>query len=152
MIKLDWSDYNPDQTFKPVDAGVYIAEIEGCNEKVSPSSNDRYLNVRLRDEKTKRFLCFDVIMLTGKGKDIGFTKLTQLGINDTGGELTAASLVGKRVYVYLKHEPYNGKVRAKVDIRKFKCGYFNEEAGRDSKVETKTAGNTGKNGFAPAKG
>lgn len=129
MAKLNWSNVNKDTTFRPVDPGTYYAEVERCEENKSANSGDPYFNIRFKEVPSGRFLCYDNIMLEGRGKDIGYAKLTQLGIDETVGELAPLNLIGRRVYLALKHHKKGDEVRAAVNINKFRCGYMSEKDG-----------------------
>jgi hypothetical protein len=121
MAKLDWDLMN-ESSFAP---GCYRVEVAAAEEKTS-KKGDPYLNLRLVAlDFGRATLCFDIIMLAGKGARIGYTKLVELGVPQGTDEVLAASLVGMRAYVWVAHEVYDGKTRLKVfvDADGSACGY-----------------------------
>jgi hypothetical protein len=96
--------------------GDYLAEVQGCEEKTS-GKGDPMFSVKLKRVGDSAFLCYDVLMLGGAGWGIGRNKLICLGFPAEGDlNIEAAELIGRRVYVSLKEEEYDGKTKLKVDI------------------------------------
>ena len=98
--------------------GIYLAEVARAEEKVSKSSGAPYLNVKfMAPEWAGEEICWDMIMLGGNGINIGRAKLGALGIDlDDGAEHTADELKGRRAYISVVVEKYNGEERLRVDI------------------------------------
>lgn len=102
------------------DEGRYYCEVKECKEKQS-KKGEAYYSLGLADVRSGGFLAYDVVMLEGRGNGMGLKKLEALGAankDDAGGwhVADAGAVVGARAYVVLKHETYNGKTRAKVDV------------------------------------
>lgn len=108
--------------------GWQMARVGNCEMKKS-SKGDRYYNVAL-ETPGGDFLCYDVLMLEGPGNGIGFAKLFALGAaEDLGDEVrfdTAEEIIGKRAWVYVGTETWQGKRRRKVDIAEGNAGYLAE--------------------------
>ena len=75
------------------------------------------------------FLCYDTVMLEGKGLGIGLKKLQQLGVarkDEERGKWTVDDIeewTGRSVCLTIHHEEFNGKTRAKVDFQAEGFGY-----------------------------
>lgn len=128
--KIDWSEQNestPERSEMP--AGIYHIEVANAEERQSASGN-AYFSLRLEDLESGRTLCFDIIMLEGKGLRIGLAKLSRLGFKPgDDDELVAAQLIGRRGYVSVAEETWKEEKRLKVDIsaKTSSCGYWSEE-------------------------
>ena len=100
--------------------GRYLAEVKKCEERVSKGGlGDPMFSVEFKSVDTGEHLCFDVIMMGGRGIGIGHKKLIQLGVVEDGEdnyEVDAHQLIGKRCVLTLKHETYNKKTNAKPDF------------------------------------
>lgn len=107
--------------------GVYHARVDRCD--ADEDERGRYLDLRLLDARTGRFLCFDVLRFTPKATNIALTKLVQLGVVPGARQLDTDALVGRRAWIALHEEEFGGVVRPKVDIRRLRCGLLSEEAG-----------------------
>lgn len=130
MPKIDWESFNdsPNQ-FESLSPGVYHVKVASCEERTSKAGNV-YFSVRLSKVDGDKTVAFDTIMLSGKGVPMGLAKLTALGfIPGDKEELLAAELLGRKAYVSVKEDEYEGKTRLVVDInaRGSKCGYYDEE-------------------------
>jgi len=130
MPKIDWESFNdsPNQ-FEPLSPGVYHVKVSSCEERTSKAGNV-YFSVRLTQLEGDKTVAFDTIMLSGKGVPMGLAKLTALGfIPGDKEELLAAELLGKKAFVAVKNDEYEGKTRLVVDINASgsKCGYWDEE-------------------------
>ena len=143
MPKIDWESFNdsPHQFQNPA-PGIYHVKVASCEERTSKAGNV-YFSVRLTKVDGDQTVAFDTIMLSGKGVPMGLAKLTALGfIPGDKEELLAAELLGKRAYVSVKEDEYEGKTRLVVDISASgsKCGYWDEEnppeAAADLDIET----------------
>lgn len=127
MVKPDWSA--SERSFHP--PGDYLVRVSQCELKKSKTSGAQLFNVRLVAEQLtgEPTLCFDTIMLEGKGASIGCAKLEALGF-DRDSEMEAADLVGRRAWVRVKLEEYQGKTNLKVATTfepTFECGYWPED-------------------------
>lgn len=108
--------YTQDDVAKAGDGGLpapgkYLAEVQKSEEKQS-ASGDPMFNIQFKDVETGSLLCFDTIMLGGRGIGIGHKKLLLLGAvlpNDPVHEVFAEDLIGKRVWLDIVHEPYVSK-------------------------------------------
>ena len=128
--KVNWDDYNESsspkrESFPP---GIYHVEVESAEERTSASGNG-YFSVRLKDMESNKTVCFDIIMLQGKGIGIGLQKLMALGFSKEDSEIVAAELMGRRAFVALKQETYEGQKRLAVDIsaKGSSVGYWTED-------------------------
>ena len=126
-LDLKWDGTTEDGFMIPP-PGVYLAEVDLVESKKT-KQGDTALVVQLRDVGSRVEICRDWLMLTGGGRGIGMAKLRQLGVPEGTPKLEPLSLVGRRVRVAIKHEPYDGKPTAKVDIAAdgFRCGYLAAE-------------------------
>ena len=79
--------------------------------------------------ESNKTVCFDIIMLQGKGIGIGLQKLMALGFSKEDSEIVAAELMGRRAFVALKQETYEGQKRLAVDIsaKGSSVGYWTED-------------------------
>ena len=134
MAQLNWGDYEEPERFERMGPGRYLVEIEDASEKTS-KAGDAYFNLRLKAVGFGKVLCFDVVMLAGKGRGIGYAKLKALGVTEKDEQLAAAELIGRRAYVEVESEEYDGKTRLSVSIgaEDSLCGYWDEND-RPSKV------------------
>lgn len=121
---LDWTDVSEDGFALP-SAGEHMAEVSSVDERTS-RNGDAMLSIGLRDAVDGRHLCYDIAMLTGKGRPMGMAKLIQLGVAKGTKSFDPASLIGRKVRVWITHEEYEGRTQAKVDARAegYKCGYL----------------------------
>jgi hypothetical protein len=129
MARIDWKEEKPSGgSNESMSAGVYHVEVADAEERVS-QSGDAYFSIRLKDLESGRIVCFDIIMLAGKGLGIGLSKLSKLGFDKDDDEIVAAQLIGRRAWVGTKEESYNGKERLVVDIKwaGSSTGYFAED-------------------------
>lgn len=139
MAKVDWSE-----TLPTAEPGFYLAEVRKCDEKTS-SGGDPYFNVELHDSDVNAengLLCWDNIMLAGKGRGLGQAKLKALGFSDKNADIDPPALVGRRAWIKLYHEIRENKTRIRVDSHftpEFSCGYWPEasppEGAKDAPVD-----------------
>jgi len=130
MPRINWND--PDDRPRPRSMNKYkagdVVEVRiAKSEERTSKKGHAYFNVELRDDKGD-VVCFDTIMLEGKGRGIGTSKLRALGYDETCQELLAADLVGKTVWVYLTEEEWQGDKQIKVALHSeddWRCGYYN---------------------------
>lgn len=98
--------------------GIYWVEVKSAETVRSKTSGDWMLKVKLYDLFGQRSLCDDNLMLQGKGAWMGARALSAMGISVSNGQsVEAADVIGKRVYVKIRHEEFNGRTSAKVDKR-----------------------------------
>ena len=126
---VDWSP-EPSGEFGP---GIHLGRVAKCELRKSEKTGSRYFNVQFvaddplgGEEST---LCFDVIMLEGRGRSIGQGKLKALGFEEGEAIESSQDLIGRRAWLACARETYNGKERLKVDISAdgSLCGYFFED-------------------------
>lgn len=139
-MRIDASPTNKND-FGP---GVYLADIKGCEVKHSQRTGDPYFNVSWHDAGAfgaGKFICFDIIMLAGKGRSIGLAKLKVLGFEecvDDGGpaiEAEPQDLIGRRAWIRIGWDEYktsDGTVHRNLKVKtefepKFSSGYTNEK-------------------------
>jgi len=127
MVRIDWESYSePDFGDGPLGPGVYRVEVSDCVERTS-KAGDKYFNVKMKDLDSGKIVCFDPVMLEGKGASIGLCKLSRLGFEPTEDfEIVAAQVIGKRAYIGVEADEYQGTKRLKVDIgyKGSSCGYW----------------------------
>ena len=128
--KIDWEEYNDSpKEREQLPAGIYNVEVADAEERTSAAGN-KYFNIRLKEMEGGKSLCFDILMLNGKGVRIGLAKLSRLGfVPGQDDEIVAAQLIGKRAWVEVKEDSYEGKTRLVVDInaKSSACGYWSED-------------------------
>jgi hypothetical protein len=91
--------------------GRYLAEVVKCEEKNSNKTGEPYFNVEYKRVDTGDHLCFDVIMLGGRGLGIGYKKLLILQAikkNDSIISIEPHQLIGLRVVLDVVHQQYPG--------------------------------------------
>lgn len=133
MVKVNASG-SSSSPFGGPEPGTHFAEIAECTLKhskpseKSPSGED-YFSVKLiLPDSAGEYLCHDNLMLGGGGATMGIAKLKTLGFFRRGEEedIEPHQLVGKRVWVTVGNETYDGKTRLKVISTfrpEFKCGW-----------------------------
>ena len=129
MVRIDWESYDePAFGDGPLGPGVYRVEVAECVERTS-RVGDKYFNVKFKDLDTGKIVCFDPVMLEGKGASIGLCKLSRLGFEATDSEIIAAQVIGRRAYIGVDNDTYEGKSRLKVDIgyKGSSCGYWEHD-------------------------
>lgn len=138
MVKVNWTE-TLSNDFKP---GYHLAEVKKCAEKKS-AAGDPYFNVELYSMGmfgAEGLICFDIIMLDGKGRGLGQAKLKALGFSDKNSDLAPEDLVGRRAWVKVYHDTYEGKQRLKVESvfePTFSCGYWPEASPPEGAVAAK---------------
>jgi hypothetical protein len=125
-------DTTPDFGLPP---GVYHVEVASAVEQRSKSSGAGMFKVSLvaLDHGKKR-LCYDYIMLEGAAKGIGIGKLKRLGLDMSAKErvVEADELIGKRCYINLVQETFEGRNGPSVSLKVGRLeqtdfGYFAED-------------------------
>lgn len=123
MAKIPWKEAGA------LAPGTYSIEVVKSVEKLSKNGGAPYFEAELLALDFGKTLCFDILMLAGKGAGIGVTKLRALGFTEERDEIAAGELIGRRAFVAVGDDEYDGKVRLKVDINAegSKCGYWPED-------------------------
>jgi len=115
MVHLDdWSKGDEEEWL--TEPGVYMAEVASAKEKTSSTGNPMIAVTLVAAHFKKRPLCMDYIMLRGKGWGLGKKKLEALGVEPGTKEISPGELVGRRTYVVLVEDVYDGKKKLKPDI------------------------------------
>jgi hypothetical protein len=108
--------------FKP---GIYQVEITSVKEGYTKAGELKWDLTLNAVEFENKLIAYDMLIFGGNAAGICSSKLSALGFAP-GQDVQPTSLKGNRVWVDLKEETYDGKVRLKVDIKSVggKCGYF----------------------------
>lgn len=129
MSTYDWSSVSDPLSLQP---GTYEVEITQSEEKTSEKGNKMWM-LTLRALAFNCKLCHDNLMLPpNSGANISKAKLSALGFKDEELKtVEAGHLLGKRTWVTVKHEEYNGRKSLRVDIgaKGSKAGYWAEKPG-----------------------
>ena len=123
MARLNWTDF--DDTPALPEPGIYTCRITAAEERVS-KAGDAYFNVTLSSTELDRVLCYDVIMLEGRGASLGYVKLKQLGFGEDTEEISDLDLVNLGVIVMVEVDEYKGNRRLQVAMTfedPFRNGY-----------------------------
>ncbi len=115
--------------------GSYLAEVQHA-EKRRSGAGDEMVNLAIVDAHTKKFLCYDNVMLEGKGAGIGAAKALSLGVaerTEIDGEKVVSiedvySWKGARFVVTLTTGEWKGKKRMEADFGAEGFGYAPESA------------------------
>ena len=137
-MKIDWSAGD----FALGGPGLHLVTVEAAEEKRS-KGGDAYFNLRLSTstfEGKTATLCFDILMVQGGGAGIGLAKLKALGFDSAREVISPEDIVGRRAWVNVDVDEYEGKKRLKVvtEFNPFACGYWPETAPPDG-VDTPIA-------------
>ena len=120
------NEVNDGGEFELPHEGWHRCEVTKCEARTS-SKGDKMYNLTLCEPGTSSVLAWDVCMLEGPGNGIGFRKLQLFGcVEDLGDSYDVCvprNVEGVRAWCYLRHEEYNGKTNAKVDIGHGEAGY-----------------------------
>ena len=124
MATVDWTPFDPNMP-----AGIYLAEVEKCEERRSTKNGDLMFVVTFRAVDFMRELCKESIMLEGPGKNMGTGKLKLLGFTGTETTIDPVDLLGRKCFLNIAPETYKDKVTMKPT----KCdgaslGYWPESA------------------------
>lgn len=102
-----------------VEPGTYRAEVKDVREKTS-RGGDAMLSLYFKDVDSGEGLCWDNVMLSGRGVGIGVKKMRALdGVTEEGDEyvfIDSGELIGRRCMLDVIHEEYDGKTRCVVDF------------------------------------
>ena len=117
MPQIDWSEEERGPKLKP---GTYKARVARAEEGMTKGDPPKEkIDVVLEaDDFKNAFLCYDTLVLTGKGRGLGQSKLKALGFKEDRSSVEAADLLGRRVYVKVHEEEWpanSGKKRLKVE-------------------------------------
>jgi len=129
MSTYDWSSVSDPLALQP---GTYAVEITASEEKTSGAGNKMW-SVTMKALAFGCKLCHDNLMLPpNSGASISKAKLSALGFKDDDLKTVEAEhLLGKRTWVTVKHEEYNGRKSLRVDIaaKGSNAGYWKEAPG-----------------------
>ncbi len=114
MPRMNWDDEGGGPPER-MPEGEYLVEVKESEEKKS-SKGDPYFSVVFKLVADGKFVCYDTIMLRGKGWGIGRSKLQALGFDEKDDMIEAHNLVGRRCYASTEEKTYQGKRSLKVDI------------------------------------
>lgn len=134
-MHVDWSAAD-----RPMlSPGTYLVTVKECKEGIS-KKGDAFFNVRLNTESfdgRETTLCFDILMMEGKGAGIGLAKLQALGIPKGTADVSAQDLIGRRAWVNVDSQTYDGKTHLKVytTFDPFELGYWPESEPPDGVSE-----------------
>jgi len=124
VARPDWSEGDTYAALKP---GAYHVEVLTAEERTS-KNGDAMFNIKLiAVDWNGAHICFDNIMLAGKGRSMGQAKLVALGIPRGQAEVRPDELVGARAFAFIGEGEWQGKKRLEVDISEGShCGYWLE--------------------------
>ena len=124
MSDYSWDSTVPAQVeqreFKVPPIGEYDFMVESVEKTYAQSSGNPMLKIKM-DLRGADGCVFDNLVLTDKAMFKVVTFLESIGLKEKGKELTmsigdaADKAVGKEGRLKIKHETYNGELRAKVD-------------------------------------
>jgi len=124
MVRIDRTQRS---NFQIYPAGQYLIEVSTAELKRTKEKGIPYFNLRLVavEDEGNPTVCFDMLMLGGEGLNITNAKLDALGFSESDADLAAEDFIGRRAWIAVKEEEWQGDTRTKVDIRAkgFKCGY-----------------------------
>lgn len=100
-----WSD--------PLPPGRHHVEVDDVQEAKSKSSGQKMWRVRLKVLGGMDTLT-DVIMHEGGGLKMSVAKLQALGVRKEMLPLEGHMLIGRRAYINVTHELYQGEMQAKI--------------------------------------
>jgi hypothetical protein len=117
----------PQPAFDPEEPGIYLVEVTKVEKRVS-KKGELMLVVDFRNVASGDRIFRDFMMLEGKGRWAGDAKLALLGINPKAETFDEYAIIGKRAWVSLKAETYNGGQQLKPDNEAagFQFGYCDE--------------------------
>jgi len=149
MAQVNWTDYEePTQNAGSLEPGIYTTIIIAAEERTS-KNGDLYFNVTHESTQFQRVLCYDNIMLEGRGKNMGLAKLKTLGLLDKS-EINDIDLVGVKCIVIVEDDSYekaDGKVIKRLGVAlnfedPFRAGYAPVEAYKELEADLVTAQDT----------
>lgn len=110
--------------------GVYHVEVNNAEDKTTIKGEKRIALTLSQVGTDGQLVCFDSLMMQGKGLGITKGKLKQLGIDLDKDDFDSQDLIGRRVHVACVFGKPNDKGNRylEVDIRAkgSKCGYWTE--------------------------
>ena len=110
MAQLNWTNYEEPKEYEPDKPGVYTVRVATCEERVS-KKGDTFFSVGLESTELGRIVAYDIIMLEGKGANIGLCKLERLGFTKDDGVINDIDLLNRKTIVHPEEEEYNGNKR-----------------------------------------
>ncbi|MEK9737011.1 MAG: hypothetical protein VW239_06790, partial [Candidatus Nanopelagicales bacterium] len=115
MSDADWElDWGAEQRAE-LAAGVYLAEVREAEKTISKKGNKMYKLRLVAPAFAGKALCYEYLTVDGPGAGIGLKKLRLLGFSESDGTPQTRDMLGRRCYVSVSPEAYNGKVSLKVD-------------------------------------
>jgi hypothetical protein len=134
MANINWTDYEEPGAFKQLEPGIYSVTVTKCVERQS-KSGDTMFDLTLESTQFQKTLCYDVIMLEGRGKNMGLAKLKQMGFAERT-ELMDLDLEGAKLIVKVEMGGYtkaDGTEVKRLEVAMdfddpFRAGYAPKEA------------------------
>lgn len=116
--------------------GVYIADVAKAKATLT-KGGDPAINLEFGCSYGGTvFKVYDTIMLNGRGWSLGRPKLTALGVpSEFSGDLDPADLLGRRVYLHLAFQEYQGKRSLKPDPKQGSHSGYSLETDADAKAK-----------------
>lgn len=108
---FDWSEpegqgeFHTGPKYKAGD--IVRVRVADCESRTSKKGDD-YFNVTLQDD-TGWTVTYDVIMCAGPGRKMGQVKMRILGFTEEDTMILDAQLVGRRCWIKLDEDEYQGK-------------------------------------------
>lgn len=116
MPIIDWQDEDqrPEYKEKYKDGDVVLGYVDmtGCEERLS-KKQEAYFSVKFVDKEGDR-ICWDVIMLQGRGAGMGSAKLKALGFEGNEQSIELHELNGRSAWLMLQEDEFKGKKRIEV--------------------------------------
>lgn len=143
MPRMNWTETSG-SGYEP---GIYLAEVKKCEAKVSKKA-DPYLNIEWHDTSPigpQGLICWDVVMMDGKGRSLGQAKLRALGFDEECELIEPEDLIGRRAWIQVGWQDYNGQKNLKVLSGfepSFTSGYWSEGSPPDGVAASPTADDT----------
>lgn len=119
------SDDYDDSVFALPAEGKYLAEVKRAEEKHTKTGDIMFI-LEFKDVTTGASLVTDFLSFGKAGYGMAKSKLQSLGLvahGVKGFDITPSECVGARAFIFIKHEIYNDKEVAKVDIKQGIVGY-----------------------------
>jgi hypothetical protein len=131
---MDWSEA-PLSDYKP---GVYLGEVKKCETKIA-RSGESYLNLEWHDVSGAfgegGLICWDRLMMGGRGRGISQAKLKVLGFRGTEPSIEPEDVVGRRAWIRVDWHEYepNGEKKRNLQVTsqfrpEFQSGYWPENS------------------------
>jgi hypothetical protein len=104
MANINWTDYEEPGAYTTLEPGLYSVTCTKAIERQS-KSGDWMFDITLESTQFQKTLCYDVIMLEGRGKNMGLAKLKQMGFGERT-ELNDIDLEGSKFIVKVEQGGY----------------------------------------------